>query len=155
MTLFFTYLNFLICLFAVWNIFVILWKLTNKFSKTWHLWGTILSVGIGIAILWLMLFNPEFTFTWKMFWFWLLVFINNRGCIYDLIINIIWKKYGDLPSIFYIDNKGLNKILMNTIGRLIKLFKKNDSFVMLRIKRKGLWILRSVLIIINILILFV
>ena len=137
MTLYFTYQLFLICLIAVWNAFVIIWKLENKYSKTWHFLGLLWRIGAGILIAWLMIFPIEFMFTWLLFIFWGLAFINVSWTFYDLIINSIWCKYGNLHSVWYIDDKGIN-------AKLLKIFGK-----------KGTWIFRVVLILINILILFI
>ena len=134
MTLFFTYQLLLICLFAAFNAFVIIWKLENTYSKTWHFLGLLLRVAIGISILWLMIGNIEFSFTWKLFAFWALAFINVSWTFYDFLINAIWKKFGNLHSIWYVDDKGIN-------AKFLKLFGK-----------KGTWIFRVILIVINILI---
>ena len=134
MTLFLTYQLLLICLIAACNAFVIIWKLENKYSKTWHLFGLIWRIGVGISIAWLMVFPIEFIFTWQMFAFWALAFINVSWTFYDFLINAIWKKFGNLHSIWYVDDKGIN-------AKFLKLFGK-----------KGTWIFRVILIVINILI---
>ena len=134
MTLFFTYQLLLICLIAAWNAFVIIWKLENKYSKTWHLFGLIWRIGVGISIAWLMVFPIEFIFTWQMFAFWALAFINVSWTFYDFLINLFWCKYGNLHTIWYVDDKGIN-------AKFLKLLSK-----------KGTWIFRVILIVINILI---
>jgi hypothetical protein len=136
MNLILSYILFIIIpCFAIWNIFTILWKLLNKYSKTWHFWGLVIRFELAVLIVWLMLFPPEYYFTWQLFFFWALVFINVSWSYYDFIINWIWCKYGDLHTIWYIDDKGIN------------------AFFLKHLKRNGTWIFRGLLIIANILIL--
>ncbi len=135
MNLIFTYILLIICTFAAWNSFCIIWKLEGTHSKTWHSIGWVIRLELALLILALMYFNPDFHFTWKLFAFWGLAFLNTAWILYDFIINLFWTLFGKLNDVWHVDPKKLNGWLLKKIGK------------------KSIWIFRGVLILINIIIL--
>lgn len=145
MNLLFGYILFIVLILASWNAYIILWgtaknlpELYNKrkrWSKIWHKTGWVIRFMIACLILWLMIGNIEFIFSWKLFAIWLLAFINVSWILYDLTINVIRKLEANQCSVTYIDNKGFNGFCLKYLGFYYT------------------WIFRGVLVLINLIIL--
>lgn len=136
------YILFIILVLASWNAYIILWglerfdaKKRKRYSTIWHKIGWVIRFMIACLILWLMIGNIEFTFNWKLFFIWLLAFINTAWTLYDLTINIIRKLEANQCSVTYIDNKGFNGFCLKYLGFYYT------------------WIFRGVLVLINLIIL--
>lgn len=104
-----------------------------KYSKIWHFFMAALKGIIAIIILLILIYQG---FTWKWAIFWALLWFNLSGTVYDFIINCIRYYYEKVASIWRVDEGTINGFLKNLLGV------------------KGIWILRGILIIINIVILF-
>ena len=124
--------------FAFWNAYVILWgtsvskKIPRaiKYSKIWHLLGWIVRLQMAIIIAYTLWDN------WILILKWELLFLCVSNILYDLIINIVRYSESGYPHIFYVDNKGINKILL-------KIFRSEVVFWIV----KGLFLIGSVIFI--------
>jgi len=123
MTLLLIQLVLLSVIFASWNAYVILWGLTpkkdykelrSKYSKIWHGLGWVLRFQIAILIAYVIYW--QIGFDWLLILKWELMYIAIASIGYDLIINIIRYIYNGAPPIFYIDNKGINKVFIWLFG---------------------------------------
>jgi len=106
----------------------------KKYSKLWHIWMAIMKAQLAILIISIMFIPIEFIFTFKMFFFWALLWFNASWTIYDFTINCIRKYYENVASIWRVDDGSINGWIKGLIGVA------------------GIWILRGILIIVNILI---
>ncbi len=137
-------------LMAVWNAYVILWKTENskKYSKIWH------SVGLAIRVLMMVipfLFFSSLIEAVK----WSLVAVAIGGVIYDFIINAIRYYYTGHPDLWYVDNKGWNKVFLKYTAKLISLLNK-IPYVNIKVKPATVyWILRGVFVVGTIIYLFI
>ena len=103
----------------------------KKYSKIWHFFMATIKAQIAIVILLILIYQG---FEWKSAIFWALLWFNLSGAVYDFIINCIRKYYENVASIWRVDDGSINGWIKGLIGVV------------------GIWILRGILIIINILI---
>ncbi len=106
--------------FAFWNAYVIMWGVNSgnphrkEWSKTWHMLGWIvrfqLSVLIAYCVWWL--YGLDYIRILK----WELVYLSVSFVLYDFIINLVRFTVLGMPPLFYVDNKGINKILLQIFG---------------------------------------
>ena len=106
----------------------------KKYSKIWHFFMATIKAQIAIVILLILIYQG---FEWKWGIFWALLWFNLSGAIYDFIINCIRYYHEKVASIWRVDDGTINGILKKWIGVT------------------GIWVIRGILIIINIVILFV
>jgi hypothetical protein len=122
---------------AFWNAYVILWGVhTNipewntrraKWSKIWHGIGLFIRIQILVLIVWVI--YDWCGFDWLLMLKWLLLYVNVAGTLYDLIINLVRNKAAGYPPIFYVDDKGVNKILMDILGGEVGLWIARALFL--------------------------
>ena len=106
----------------------------KKYSKMWHNGMTVIKVQIAVLILLVLIYYIGFT--WKLFLIWFLAWVNFSSTIYDLSINAVRKFCENIASLWRIDDGRINGFLKKIFGVT------------------GIWIIRGILIVINILIIW-
>lgn len=127
---------------AVWNAYVILWGVHKNlpfweqkrklYSKIWHGVGWVLRFEIALLVAWLLSFHPGTPFNCTLFVLWAIAFLNINWTGYDFTINLIRYLHVGTPDLWYIDDKGVNAIMMDIFGG-----------------EKPLWALRGILLVTN------
>ena len=105
----------------------------KKYSKIWHAIMATIRAQVAIVIL-LVLFYQGYE--WGLAIFWALLWLNLSWTIYDFTINYIRYYHEKVASIWRVDDGAINGYVKKYLGVT------------------GIWILRGILIIINIVILF-
>jgi len=130
----------LIFLLGAINGFLNLWGVdTNdpikraKYSKLWHKGMAIMKAVIALMILIIVLLQGN---SFKIGLFWALLWFNVSWTIYDFTINCIRFYYEKVASIWRVDDGAIN------------------GWIKKYLTVKQIWILRGILIVINLLLLF-
>ena len=105
----------------------------KKYSKIWHAIMATIRAQVAIVIL-LVLFYQGYE--WGLAIFWALLWLNLSWTIYDFTINYIRYYHEKVASIWRVDDGTINGFLKKIFGVT------------------GIWVLRGILIIINIVVLF-
>jgi len=132
------YLTLSITLFAIFNGIVISWAHSFKRQRKYlsHVWHIIGRIVIGLVAGWEW-YNLESKDTVMAILFAATVF-NLSWTVWDLVINLVRKSIGkENIDILHVDSKGINSIVLKVISPT------------------WFWILRAILIIINIIALWI
>lgn len=110
---------------AVYNGYLILWGVhknipdfetrRKKWSKIWHGLGWVVRFQIAILIAHFIYYVQDFVVVgidWLLILKWELLYISVAAVLYDFIINLIRYIAVGAPPLFYVDNKGINAILL-------------------------------------------
>jgi hypothetical protein len=143
-------ITILLILLAWWNGKIITWQQAKaagkyvkakRYSKQWHSIGKWWRIVLALYFVGYLNRNEYIelftTFTWGNFFYlfgnglWVL---NLSYTIYDLIINLTMRAFNPNIKLSYIDDKNFNAFTLKYLGK------------------KGTWIFRIILIVINILI---
>jgi len=103
---------------GVYNAYIILWgttspvypQLKTEYSKIWH--GIGLLIRFQLAILVANIIYLIVGLEWVLILKWELMYISISAVLYDFLINVIRYIYNDAPPLFYVDNKGVNAIML-------------------------------------------
>ena len=117
----------------------------RKYSKIWHKWMATMKAQGAFIMLSMIVLPMFFKYTqliipydWKVIAFWFLLWFNFSWTIYDLSINWVrWHYEKTGGGIWRVDDNPINAFIKKYLGV------------------KGIWILRLILIIINIIIIWI
>ena len=134
----------IILVLAIANGFLNLWGVDclgnvqkrKKYSKIWHACMAVMKAQGAFIIITVLFFPINYDLTLLKFIFWALLWFNISWTIYDFTINCIRYYYEKVASIWRVDDGAINGWIKKYLGVT------------------GIWILRGILIIINIVILF-
>lgn len=149
MILLLTYIFVIGITIALWNGYIILWGLTknnsslraqrDRYSKIWHTLGLVLRFEVLVIIAITLNTTPAVSDTTSTYVNVALFFITVMWILYDLTINIVRYAEERKPYLLYVDNKGINSILLKVFKTEIAVWMVRFIFIIGNVLSLILW----------------